>query len=410
MEKRSNHTRLSKKILSLLLCTLLITGCTDISLGDKNDGNSQDVDTSSEEQSQDTESVTDADEHNESETDDSKSSLTSTSLVASSTDNEDGTGKADKNSKDSKDNKDSKDSKNSKDNKDSKDSKAGSAAEDENIFAIMPDYFYFSSGAGGWSTDVTISEDGSFDGSYYDSDMGDTGEGYPNGTMYVCDFTGKFDVPQPTDDEYIYTTKLLELTLRDADKVGTTEIEGDTRYIYTEPYGFDDADEFLIYLPGASLSAMTEECRSWVDVRMESIERLPVDYYVLYNVGGAEAFNGIKDDSIWTQDFQYQYGDAYVTFGPSYYMGSYFSFFVDNDSPASLSLSIPWDGESEETMECEENWKSDPETYNVTIKKKDDETYIITVEGISDKEFDFSPWGGTEPGKFSAEFVLIESD
>lgn len=399
MIKRSNQTRLGKRLLSLLLFSFLVTGCADISLG--NNGNSQDVDTSSEEQSQDNESVADADEHNDSEIDDFKSPLSSTSSDISSTDQEDGTDKADKNSKDSKDNKDS---------KDSKDSKAGSAAEDENIFAIMPDYFYFSSGAGGWGTDIIISEDGSFEGSYHDSDMGDTGEGYQYGTVYVCDFTGKFDVPQPTDDEYIYTTKLLELTLRDADKVGTTEIEDDTRYIYTDPYGFEDADEFMIYLPGASLSAMTEECRSWVDVRMESIERLPVDYYVLYNVGGAEAFNGIKDDSIWTQDFQYQYGDAYVNFSPAYYMGSYFSFFVDNDSPASLSLSIPWDGESEETMECEENWTSDPETYNVTIKKKDDETYIITVEGISDKEFDFSPWGGTELGKFSAEFVLIESD
>lgn len=398
MIKRSNQTRLGKRLLSLILCSLLITGCADISLG--NNGNSQDVDTSSEEQSQDNESVADTDEHNDSEIDDSKSPLSSASSDISSTDQEDGTDKADKNSKDNKD----------IDSKDSKDGKSDSDTEDENLFAIMPDFFYFSSGAGGWSTDVTISEDGSFDGSYYDSDMGDTGEGYPNGTMYVCDFTGKFDVPQPTDDEYIYTTKLLELTLRDADKVGTTEIEDDTRYIYTEPYGFDDADEFLIYLPGASLSAMTEECLSWVDVRMESIERLPVDYYVLYNVGGAEAFNGIKDDSIWTQEFQYQYGDAYVNFSPAYYMGSYFSFFVDDDSPAALSLSIPWDGVSEETMECEESWESDPETYYVTIKKKDDETYIITVEGISDKEFDFSPWGGTEPGKFSAEFVLIESD
>lgn len=385
MIKRSNQTRLGKRLLSLLLCSFLVTGCADISLGDKE--GSQDVSASNEELSQDTGSVADDQAQNDSQIDDSKTPLTSSD--AASANQEDGADKADKNSKVS---------------------KTGADAGDENLFAIMPEFFYFSSGAGGWSTDVTISEDGSFDGSYYDSDMGDTGEGYPNGTMYVCDFTGKFDVPQPTDDEYIYTTKLIELTLRDADKVGTTEIEDDTRYIYTEPYGFDDADEFLIYLPGASLSAMTEECLSWVDVRMESIERLPVDYYVLYNVGGAEAFNGIKDDSIWTQDFQYQNGDAYVTFGPSYYMGSYFSFFVDNDSPASLSLSIPWDGVSEETMECEENWESDPETYYVTIKKKDDETYIITVEGISDKEFDFSPWGGTEPGKFSAEFVLIESD
>lgn len=384
MEKRSNYTRLitgrnsdmfrntrmyfyvGKKLLSLILCSLLITGCADISLDDKNDGNSQDVDISSEELSKDAESVTDADEHNDSEIDDSKSPLSSTYSVTSSTDQE------------------------------------------ENLFALMPEYFYFSSGAGGWSTDIIIAEDGSFGGSYHDSDMGDTGEGYPNGTMYVCDFTGKFDVPEPTDDEYIYTTKLLELTLKDADKVGTTEIEDDIRYIYTEPYGFDNADEFLIYLPGASLSDMTEDCLSWLSIRMDGIEKLPVDYYVLYNVGGAEAFNGIREDSIWNQEFKYQYGDAYVTFSPAYYMGSYFSFFVDDDSPSSLSLSIPWDGVSEETMECEESWASDPETYNVTIEKKDDVTYIITVEGVSDKEFDFTPWGGTEPGKFSAEFVLME--
>ncbi|WP_022758277.1 hypothetical protein [Butyrivibrio fibrisolvens] len=385
MIKRSNQTRLGKRLLSLLLCSFLVTGCADISLGDKE--GSQDVSASNEELSQDTGSVADDQAQNDSQIDDSKTPLTSSD--AASSNQEDGADKADKNSKVS---------------------KTGADAGDENLFAIMPDYFYFSSGAGGWGTDIIISEDGSFEGSYHDSDMGDTGEGYQYGTVYVCNFTGKFDVPQPTDDEYIYTTKLLDLTLTDADKIGTTVIEDETRYIYTDPYGFEDADEFMIYLPGASLSDMTEECRSWVDVRMESIERLPVDYYVLYNVGGAEAFNGIKDDSIWTQDFQYQYGDAYVNFSPAYYMGSYFSFFVDNDSPASLSLSIPWDGESEETIECEENWTSDPETYNVTIKKKDDETYIITVEGISDKEFDFSPWGGTEPGKFSAEFVLIESD
>ncbi len=385
MIKRSNQTRLGKRLLSLLLCSFLVTGCADISLGDKE--GSQDVSASIEELSQDTGSEADDKAQNDSQIDDSKTSLTSSD--AASANQEDGADKADKNSKVN---------------------KTGSDTEDENLFAIMPDYFYFSSGAGGWGTDIIISEDGSFEGSYHDSDMGDTGEGYQYGTVYVCNFTGKFDVPQPTDDEYIYTTKLLDLTLTDADKIGTTVIEDETRYIYTDPYGFEDADEFMIYLPGASLSDMTEECRSWVDVRMESIESLPVDYYVLYNVGGAEAFNGIKDDSIWTQEFQYQYGDAYVNFSPAYYMGSYFSFFVDNDSPASLSLSIPWDGESEETMECEENWTSDPETYNVTIKKKDDETYIITVEGISDKEFDFSPWGGTEPGKFSAEFVLIESD
>lgn len=385
MIKRSNQTRLGKRLLSLLLCSFLVTGCADISLGEKE--GSQDVSASDEELSQDTGSVADDQVQNDSQIDDSKTPLTSSD--AASANQEDGADKVDKNSNVI---------------------KTGADAGDENLFAIMPDYFYFSSGAGGWGTDIIISEDGSFEGSYHDSDMGDTGEGYQYGTVYVCNFTGKFDVPQPTDDEYIYTTKLLDLTLTDADKIGTTVIEDETRYIYTDPYGFEDADEFMIYLPGASLSDMTEECLSWVDVRMDGIEKLPVDYYVLYNVGGAEAFNGISEDSIWNKSFKYQNGDAYVNFSPAYYMGSYFSFFVDDNSPAALSLSIPWDGVSEETMECEESWESDPETYYVTIKKKDDETYIITVEGISDKEFDFSPWGGTEPGKFSAEFVLIESD
>lgn len=385
MIKRTNHTGLGKRLLSLLLCSFLVTGCADISLGAKE--GSQDVSASIEELSQDTGSEADDQAQNDSRIDDSKTPLTSSD--AASANQEDGADKADKNSKVS---------------------KTGSDTEDENLFAIMPDYFYFSSGAGGWGTDIIISKDGSFEGSYHDSDMGDTGEGYQYGTVYVCNFTGKFDVPQPTDDEYIYTTKLLDLTLTDADKIGTTVIEDDTRYIYTDPYGFEDADEFMIYLPGASFSDMTEDCLSWLGIRMDNLEKLPVDYYVIYNVGGAEAFNGIGEDSIWNKSFKYQNGDAYVNFSPAYYMGSYFSFFLDDDSPASLSLSIPWDGESEETMECEENWKSDPETYNVTIKKKDDETYIITVEGISDKEFDFSPWGGTEPGKFSAEFVLIESD
>lgn len=43
--------------------------------------------------------------------------------------------------------------------------------------------FSFSSGAGGWSTDFEIEQDGSFSGSYHDSEFGSTGDGYPGGTM-----------------------------------------------------------------------------------------------------------------------------------------------------------------------------------------------------------------------------------
>ena len=41
--------------------------------------------------------------------------------------------------------------------------------------------FWFGSGVGAWCTTLQIQPDGSFEGQYHDSDMGDTGDGYPNG-------------------------------------------------------------------------------------------------------------------------------------------------------------------------------------------------------------------------------------
>jgi len=50
--------------------------------------------------------------------------------------------------------------------------------------------YSLSSGAGAWSDDFNIEKDGFFHGHYHDMDMGDTGDDYPNGTMYICDYEG----------------------------------------------------------------------------------------------------------------------------------------------------------------------------------------------------------------------------
>ena len=47
---------------------------------------------------------------------------------------------------------------------------------------IRGQLFEFSSGVGAWSTELTMLEDGTFWGNFHDSEMGETGEGYPNGT------------------------------------------------------------------------------------------------------------------------------------------------------------------------------------------------------------------------------------
>ena len=50
--------------------------------------------------------------------------------------------------------------------------------------------FMFASGTGGWSTVITVNRDGSFYGDFRDSEMGDRGEGYSQGTVYQCAFSG----------------------------------------------------------------------------------------------------------------------------------------------------------------------------------------------------------------------------
>ena len=131
--------------------------------------------------------------------------------------------------------------------------------------------FHFSSGAGGWRTVLTISSDGSFSGKYSDSDMGETGEGYPEGSVYCSDFTGKFSQPVIVN-EYTYSMTLEELTYRR--QPGTKEIIGNTMYYYTEAYGLYGAKEFLLYLPGSSLKELPESFLIWTKLTRSEETRL----------------------------------------------------------------------------------------------------------------------------------------
>lgn len=121
--------------------------------------------------------------------------------------------------------------------------------------------FWFSSGVGAWGTTLFIHGDGSFEGSYHDSDMGDTGDGYPNGTVYLSDFSGQFG---ELEKQNAYTYAAEVETLEQEKKSGTSEIIDGVRYIYSDPYGLDNAERVLFYLPGAPLAELPEAYRSWV--------------------------------------------------------------------------------------------------------------------------------------------------
>ena len=127
--------------------------------------------------------------------------------------------------------------------------------------------FEFSSGAGGWSEGFTIENDGSFSGNFHDSDMGVTGEGYPDGTMYCCSYTGQFEELHKIND-YTYEMKLADISY--TDPVGTDEICDGMHFIYTESYCLGGNDTFKVYLPGTPLSELSEEEYLWISYNNES--------------------------------------------------------------------------------------------------------------------------------------------
>ena len=159
------------------------------------------------------------------------------------------------------------------------------------VFDSMPRGFDFSSGAGAWGTHIDIENDGSFVGQYHDTEMGDAGEDNPNGTVFICNFSGKFSNPEQID-EYTYSMKLE--WLETDGNLGDTYIEDGTMYINSEPYGFDDADEFIIYAPGIQISDLPEGFVLWLYgfMNVETTKVLP--YYGIYNVSGEEGFIGYE--------------------------------------------------------------------------------------------------------------------
>lgn len=131
--------------------------------------------------------------------------------------------------------------------------------------------FEFSSGAGAWGEEFTIEKDGSFRGLYHDTDMGDTGEQYENGTCYSSTYSGHF-TELTAIDEYTYQMKLADISYEESKDY--VEIIGDTRYIYTESYCLGGSDTFVIYLPGTPLDRIPEEAYTWLATMNESETKL----------------------------------------------------------------------------------------------------------------------------------------
>ena len=135
-------------------------------------------------------------------------------------------------------------------------------------------------GVGAWATNITLFQDGSFWGHYYDTNMGEVGDGYPGGTEYTCDFSGRLQVVKQVND---YTYRMI-LNAMETDVPGKWWIEDGVLFITAEPVGVAGGNTFLLYTPDAPLEQLPEGLLFWWQLRYadtDDANRLGV--FALYN-------------------------------------------------------------------------------------------------------------------------------
>ncbi len=162
------------------------------------------------------------------------------------------------------------------------------------LYSMLPEEFLFASGAGGWGTTLTIGADGSFSGHYED---GDAGSGEFDWDTRICDFSGRLSTPERRN-KLAYLCRVEEMDFPEPDQ---TYAKGKTLYTTAAPYGLDDVEELVIYLPGYPVSQLPREVVSWIrgsaDRYWHYEEPDLLGFYVLYNVKGGQAFTSptLKD-------------------------------------------------------------------------------------------------------------------
>lgn len=143
--------------------------------------------------------------------------------------------------------------------------------------------FNYASGAGAWGTKVVFESDGTFSGSFHDTNMGDIGDNHPNGTLLLCNFSGRFKITERVDD-YSYVMELENLIIEEP----TTEtIENGVKIIPSDPYGIEGGKAFMLFLPGASVADYPHEYADWIQMSSEwssdeTFDDIP--FYGLFNV------------------------------------------------------------------------------------------------------------------------------
>jgi hypothetical protein len=156
----------------------------------------------------------------------------------------------------------------------------------ENIFAEAALHYDCDAGSGGVYRSLTLNSDGSFTGGYVGNTY-ETATGYPGGTVYVSNFSGKFSTPQRVS-EHVYVMRLEELNLKG--NVGDVDYEWGRRYITVEPEGFLKYGTFYLYLPGIATSELSYSFLNWDPIYGNTKIYPYLTYYGIYDVSAGTGY------------------------------------------------------------------------------------------------------------------------
>lgn len=146
-----------------------------------------------------------------------------------------------------------------------------------------------SSGVGAWDTSLIMGDNGTFTGEFHDSEMGDTGENYPGGTVYVCRFHGQFSQPV-REAEGVWTLQLSQLELDEGQQPEL--IEDGIRFVLAAPYGLENAKQVTLYQPGVPVDILPEEFLPWSHLTEIDPDAKELPYYALWNPVDESGFIG----------------------------------------------------------------------------------------------------------------------
>ena len=163
---------------------------------------------------------------------------------------------------------------------------AAESASMELFAQIEGQVFEFYSGTGGWSTELTVGENGTFTGNFHDSEMGETDENYPDGTLYGCSFHGQFSDPEPVD-ENAWTVKL---TVEQDEGQVPEAIEDGIRYVTAAPYGLEKAQTVTVFLPGTPVDCLPEDFMIWSHLQETTPDAKVIPYYAIWNEADEAGF------------------------------------------------------------------------------------------------------------------------